>query len=116
MCVLPNLRFDYVLCCTYPAENGAQGPENLSPSARSWISSVSVCRSSDLAASGAGNGSVRLWAIQSESRGISPLFELPMVSLTYGRWLSYDGVMLIGAALVVCGSLFSCADCFLTDI
>jgi hypothetical protein len=39
-----------------------------------------VCRSSDLAASGAGNGCVRLWAIESETKGIRTLFNLPLVS------------------------------------
>lgn len=39
-----------------------------------------MCRSSDLAASGAGNGSVRLWAIESETKDIRPLFDLPLVS------------------------------------
>lgn len=46
----------------------------------SWVNSVAVCRNSDLAASGAGNGSVRLWGIEDESKGIRPLFELSMVS------------------------------------
>lgn len=61
----------------------SDGPENLCSSVHSWVGSVSVCRSSDLAASGAGNGSVRLWGIESESKGIRPLFELPLVSLHF---------------------------------
>lgn len=51
--------------------------------ALSWVNSVAVCRSSDLAASGAGNGIVRLWAIENESKGIRPLFELSLVSLSF---------------------------------
>ncbi|GAA0151343.1 hypothetical protein LIER_10082 [Lithospermum erythrorhizon] len=49
-------------------------------SVHSWVSSVAVCPSSDLAASGAGNGTIRLWAIENESKGINPLFELPLIS------------------------------------
>ncbi|KAL3503992.1 hypothetical protein ACH5RR_033833 [Cinchona calisaya] len=76
-------------------ENGAQGSQNLSSSARSWISSVSVCRSSDLAASGAGNGSVCLWAIQSESKGICPLFELPVVGFVNSLAFAKSGRFLV---------------------
>lgn len=76
-------------------ENGAQGLGNLSPLAHSWISSISVCRSSDLAASGAGNGSVRLWAIQSESKGISPLFQLPLVGFVNSLAFAKSGRFLV---------------------
>lgn len=61
------------------SENGTLNPESRSSSALSWVSALTVCRNSDLAASGAGNGSVRLWAIENESKGIRPLFELPVV-------------------------------------
>ncbi|KGN52615.1 U3 snoRNP-associated protein-like YAO [Cucumis sativus] len=58
-------------------------------SAYSWISSVSVCRNSDLAASGAGNGSVRLWALTSDKKDVRPLYDLPLVgfvnSLTFAN-------------------------------
>lgn len=63
------------------AGNSVHGPENSSLSAHSWVGSVAVCRSSDLAASGAGNGTIRLWQIESDSKGIRPLFELPLVIL-----------------------------------
>ncbi|KAK6944210.1 WD40 repeat [Dillenia turbinata] len=59
-------------------ENDEHVSENNCSSVYSWVSSVAVCRSSDLAASGAGNGSVRLWAIESESKSIRPLFDLPL--------------------------------------
>ena len=49
-------------------------------SAYSWVRSVTVCRNSDLAASGAGNGSVRLWEIESETKDIRPFFDHPLVS------------------------------------
>ncbi|XP_072958442.1 U3 snoRNP-associated protein-like YAOH [Typha angustifolia] len=47
-------------------------------SAHSWVSSVAVCRGSDLAASGAANGTVRLWNIEADSRGIHPLLNYPL--------------------------------------
>ncbi|KAK7331265.1 hypothetical protein VNO77_25485 [Canavalia gladiata] len=45
----------------------------------SWVSAVTVCRNSDLAASGAGNGSVQLWAIESETKDIKSLYKVPLV-------------------------------------
>ncbi|KAJ1690479.1 hypothetical protein LUZ63_014634 [Rhynchospora breviuscula] len=61
-----------------PQENG-KGKNGLTCSAaQSWVSSVTVCRGSDLAASGAGNGTVRLWALEPESRGIHPLYNFPL--------------------------------------
>ncbi|OAY81407.1 U3 snoRNP-associated protein-like YAOH [Ananas comosus] len=58
-------------------------------SAHTWVSSVAVCRGSDLAASGAANGVVRLWAIEMESKGIRPLFSYPLDgfinSLTFAK-------------------------------
>nr|XP_027085767.1 U3 snoRNP-associated protein-like EMB2271 [Coffea arabica]XP_027085769.1 U3 snoRNP-associated protein-like EMB2271 [Coffea arabica] len=76
-------------------ENGDQSPQNLSPLARSWISSICICRSSDLAASGAGNGSVHLWTIQSESQGISPLFQLPLVGFVNSLAFAKSGRFLV---------------------
>ncbi|KAI4297047.1 hypothetical protein L6164_036956 [Bauhinia variegata] len=58
-------------------ENGHQS--HSCSSAFSWVSAVTVCRNSDIAASGAGNGSVQLWAIESESKDIKPLYDLPLV-------------------------------------
>ncbi|KAF3323122.1 U3 small nucleolar RNA-interacting protein 2-like protein [Carex littledalei] len=58
-------------------------------SAQSWVSSVAVCRGSDLAASGAASGTVRLWALEPESRGIHPLYNFPLDgfvnSLTFAK-------------------------------
>ncbi|PWA63400.1 transducin/WD40 repeat-like superfamily protein [Artemisia annua] len=55
-------------------------PESVCSSAHSWVGSVAVCRGTDLAASGAGNGMVRLWEIENDTKGVKPLFELPLVS------------------------------------
>ncbi|URE44075.1 U3 small nucleolar RNA-interacting protein [Musa troglodytarum] len=64
-------------CCFINDKNGSHGDENCS-SAHAWVSSVAVCRGSDLAASGAANGVVRVWAIDSDSKGISPLLSYPL--------------------------------------
>ncbi|KAA8514844.1 hypothetical protein F0562_018023 [Nyssa sinensis] len=77
-------------------ENGICSPETYcSSAAHSWVSSLTVCRSSDLAASGAGNGSIHLWAIESESKGIRPLFELPVVGFVNSLAFAKSGQFLI---------------------
>ncbi|GJN23948.1 hypothetical protein PR202_gb11648 [Eleusine coracana subsp. coracana] len=60
-----------------PKENGTSKHENVS-SAQSWVSAVAARKGSDLAASGAGNGLVRLWAIEPDSKGIRPIFDLKL--------------------------------------
>lgn len=85
-------------------EDGCKSDEICS-SAHSWVSSVAVCRGSDLAASGAANGVVRLWALESESRGIQPLhnyslvlFKISVLSLVFyylcNLHISFDGLAL----------------------
>lgn len=76
-------------------ENGNQNPESNCSSAHSWVSSVSVCRSSDLAASGAGNGCVRLWAIGSETKSIQPLFDLPLAGFVNSLAFAKSGRFLV---------------------
>ena len=73
----------FIILCSPLTENDAQDLLRHGSTALSWVNSVAVCRSSDLAASGAGNGLVRLWAIENESKGIRPLFELPLVSFSF---------------------------------
>lgn len=58
-------------------ENETNKSENVS-SAQSWVSAVAARRGSDLAASGAGNGVVRLWAIKPDSKGVESLFDLEL--------------------------------------
>lgn len=60
-----------------PKENGACKSEGFS-SAHSWVSAVAARKNSDLAASGAANGVVRLWTIQPDSKGMKPLFDLAL--------------------------------------
>ncbi|CAL5412569.1 unnamed protein product [Camellia sinensis] len=87
---LPNGHTD-----STPAENGIHIPENCISSAHSWVGSVAVCRSSDLAASGAGNGYVRLWEIENESKGVRPLFELPVVGFVNSLAFAKSGQFLV---------------------
>ncbi|KAD7116453.1 hypothetical protein E3N88_03721 [Mikania micrantha] len=65
------------------------------PSACSWVSSVAVCRGSDLAASGAGNGAIRLWAIENDAKGVQPLFELPLVGYVNSLAFAKSGKFLV---------------------
>ncbi|KAL3632365.1 hypothetical protein CASFOL_025349 [Castilleja foliolosa] len=76
-------------------ENEAHDSQRLGSTALSWVNSVAVCRSSDLAASGAGNGSVRLWAIENESKGLRPLFELPLDGFVNSLAFAKSGKFLI---------------------
>ncbi|XP_022721303.1 U3 snoRNP-associated protein-like YAO isoform X2 [Durio zibethinus] len=67
-------------------ENGDHKIEGYNcSSAYSWVSSITVCRGSDLAASGAGNGCVRLWAIETGRKDIQPLYDIPLEP-RLGRW------------------------------
>ncbi|KAG6690861.1 hypothetical protein I3842_10G033100 [Carya illinoinensis] len=80
-------------------EIGEQSSESSSfqSACSSWVNSVTVCRSSDLAASGAGNGFVRLWAINgSETRVmIQPLLELPLVGFVNSLAFAKSGQFLV---------------------
>ncbi|XP_071707263.1 U3 snoRNP-associated protein-like EMB2271 [Rutidosis leptorrhynchoides] len=69
--------------------------EKMCTSAHSWVSSVAVCRGSDLAASGAGNGTVRLWEIESDGKGVRPLFELPLVGYVNSLAFAKSGKFLV---------------------
>ncbi|KAL6991984.1 hypothetical protein U1Q18_010095 [Sarracenia purpurea var. burkii] len=77
------------------AENGIQIPGNYCSSACSWVSSIAVCRSSDLAASGAGNGSVHVWEIEKESKGLRPLFELSLDGFVNSLAFAKSGQFLV---------------------
>ncbi|KNA10582.1 hypothetical protein SOVF_143020 [Spinacia oleracea] len=68
---------------------------NPSSSAQSWVGSVTVCRNSDLAASGAGDGCVRLWQINSETKAISPLFDVPLVGYVNSLAIAKSGRFLV---------------------
>ncbi|KAF5736587.1 U3 small nucleolar RNA-interacting protein 2-like [Tripterygium wilfordii] len=77
-------------------ENGDHNlGSNICSSVCSWVSSVTVCRNSDLAASGAGNGFVRLWAIGSETKDIRPVYDLPLVGFSNSLAFAKSGQFLI---------------------
>ncbi|GLT90710.1 hypothetical protein SLE2022_086300 [Rubroshorea leprosula] len=77
-------------------ENGDHLPKSCNRSTTySWVSSVTLCRGSDLAASGAGNGCVRLWALDSESKGIRPLYDLPLVGFANSLAFAKSGQLII---------------------
>ncbi|KAK4768325.1 hypothetical protein SAY87_003466 [Trapa incisa] len=77
-------------------ENGEVSLDNYkSSSAHSWVGSVTVCRGSDLAASGAGNGCVRLWTIGSETKDIQSLFDLPLVGFVNSLAFAKSGKFIV---------------------
>ncbi|KAI9122702.1 hypothetical protein K1719_006542 [Acacia pycnantha] len=77
-------------------ENGHHKPENHhSSSALPWVGAVTVCRNSDLAASGAGNGSVRFWAVESERKDIQPLSDVPLVGFVNSLAFSKSAQFLV---------------------
>ncbi|RZS20091.1 hypothetical protein BHM03_00052628 [Ensete ventricosum] len=70
--------------------NGGSTGKIICLSVISWFNSVDLL-SSDLAASGAANGVVRVWTIDSDSKGISPLLSYPLLNkLLYHVYLLSD--------------------------
>ncbi|KAG7553056.1 WD40 repeat [Arabidopsis thaliana x Arabidopsis arenosa] len=74
-------------------ENGDHEPVNNDCSASYWVNSVATCRGSDLAASGAGNGCVHLWAV--ETNAIRKLYELPLTGFVNSLAFAKSGKFLI---------------------
>jgi len=60
-----------------------------------WVQSVAVARGSDLAASGAGNGVIRLWAIEQSKHGgagsLRPIGDLPAFGFVNGLAIERRG-------------------------
>ncbi|KFK32211.1 hypothetical protein AALP_AA6G211900 [Arabis alpina] len=78
------------------SENGDhETVDHNSCSASSWVNSVAVCRGSDLAASGAGNGFVRLWAAETGANTLQPLYELPLTGFVNSLALAKSGKFII---------------------
>ncbi|KAL3699535.1 hypothetical protein R1sor_017557 [Riccia sorocarpa] len=62
-------------------ENGGEPgtvEEIVGGAASSWVGAVASCRASDLVASGAGDGVIRLWALEEDSRSVKPICSLPV--------------------------------------
>lgn len=67
-----------------------------STAVQSWVSSVAVCRGSDLAASGAANGVVRLWALANDDdKFMKPLFAYSLVGFANSLAFSKSGRFLL---------------------
>ncbi|KAF3568600.1 hypothetical protein DY000_02013997 [Brassica cretica] len=78
---------------------------NNSCTASSWVSSVAVCRGSDLAASGAGNGFVHFMAV--EATALRPLFKLPLSGYVNSMAFAKSGKFLIAGVGQVFDPLLS---------
>ncbi|KAH9621828.1 hypothetical protein KSS87_010977 [Heliosperma pusillum] len=89
-----DLDYDGVILNGHP-EGELNELHTPSSTSRSWVGAVSVCRNSDFAASGAGNGFVRLWAIESEARGIRPLFGVPVLGFVNSLAIAKSGRFLV---------------------
>eukprot|EP00898_Chlorokybus_atmophyticus_P003580 jgi/Chlat1/4222/Chrsp27S04299 len=59
--------------------------------ASGWMQSVAVCRGADLAASGAGDGAVRLWALEDNNRRLRPLYSFAARGFTNALCLAHSG-------------------------
>ncbi|KAL8171728.1 hypothetical protein V2J09_023532 [Rumex salicifolius] len=70
-------------------------PDNSQSAAQSWVSSVAVCNNSDLAASGAGNGFVRLWGIENEAKSMRPLYDFPLTGFVNAMAFAKSGRFLV---------------------
>jgi ribosomal RNA-processing protein 9 len=66
-----------------------------------WVQSVAVARGSDLAASGAGDGAVKLWAVEQSKHGgagyLRPLGELPALGFVNGLAVERRGRLVVAA-------------------
>lgn len=79
--------------------NAHPPPEGASP-VRGWVQSLAVARGSDLVASGAGDGAVRLWAARGcagggAARALDPVGSIPVAGFVNGLALSPDGRILV---------------------
>ncbi|KAK7412808.1 hypothetical protein VNO78_04451 [Psophocarpus tetragonolobus] len=94
--LVDNMKSDHEKLPNGNLENGYHHPENHHClSVFSWVSAVTVCRNSDLAASGAGNGSVRLWAIESDTKDIKSLNNVPLAGFVNSLAFAKSGEFLV---------------------
>lgn len=61
----------------------------------SWVGALAVCRGSDLAASGAGDGQIRLWALEEDNRNLRALHSLPAKGFVNSLAFAKSGRFLI---------------------
>lgn len=66
-----------------------------------WVQSVAVARGSDLAASGAGDGAIRLWAVEQSKHGgagsLRPIGDLPALGFVNGLAIERHGRFVVAA-------------------
>ncbi|GAQ90124.1 U3 snoRNP-associated 55-kDa protein RRP9 [Klebsormidium nitens] len=63
--------------------------------AAGWVGAVAVCRGSDLAASGAGDGAVRLWGLHDGNKRLRPLHTLPTAGFVNALAFAASGRFLL---------------------
>ncbi|GLJ04732.1 hypothetical protein SUGI_0002220 [Cryptomeria japonica] len=61
----------------------------------SWVGALAVCTGSDLAASGAGDGMVRLWAIENSSKSLKVVHDIPLTGFVNSLAFARSGRFLI---------------------
>lgn len=77
-------------------EEEQRGAGTIGGAAATWVGSVAVCRGSDLVASGAGDGVVRLWKVPDASgRVLTPLGGLPVRGFVNSLQLGKSGSVLV---------------------
>jgi ribosomal RNA-processing protein 9 len=66
-----------------------------------WIQSISACKGSEIVASGAGDGYIRLWAVQPSRHGgagsLKPVGALPAAGFVNGLALGRSGKLCVAA-------------------
>ncbi|GAB2262583.1 hypothetical protein Droror1_Dr00003580 [Drosera rotundifolia] len=78
-----------------PIENKSFNADSACSTAQSWVGSVAVCPNSDLAASGAGNGLIGVWAIENENRSMKSLFQIPTTGFVNSLAFARSGRFLV---------------------
>eukprot|EP01018_Ginkgo_biloba_P028008 Gb_41592 [translate_table: standard] len=81
-CFFAALSFWIIPCYLILKWNGHVAPQmRVSSAVESWVGAVAVCRGSDLVASGAGDGMVRLWAIESGNKSLQTVHDIPLFNI-----------------------------------
>ncbi|MCO5568048.1 hypothetical protein L7F22_021744 [Adiantum nelumboides] len=60
-----------------------------------WVGAIAVCRGSDLAASGAGDGKICLWGVEEDNRGLQMLHALPTIGFVNSLAFAKSGRFLV---------------------
>eukprot|EP00887_Chlorella_sp_A99_P001865 scaffold19.g1865.t1 len=79
---------------------GARGAGSVGGDAATWVGAMAVCKGSDLVASGAGDGIIRLWRVGEGAKGgaskaLHPLGGLPARGFVNGLALACSGRLLV---------------------